>query len=120
MAGDVIPPEALAAMAGQAQEQQARTVVGPPPAGAPVEPEAVNRALWNALLSNAMKAAGANDSRAAKESAAAALDIAQAIVVLDPNLIAPQGVPPEVLAAAYAQKRDEDDEKRQKKEKDRG
>lgn len=109
MAGDGVPPEVAAELLGlmgaSAPGPQVR--VGPSPPGAEVTSEQVNRALWNALTANASKAAGAQDARAAKEYAAATLDLAQAIIALDPNLVAPQGITPEAMALTYGHPHDE-------------
>jgi hypothetical protein len=56
------------------------------------------RRCFDAVKINAQRAAaGEIDSRDADAFAAAALKLAQAAVILDPTLVAPQGVPPIAL-----------------------
>ena len=76
---------------------------GVAPRSVPTGHDDVDAALWNALLVLARKAAGTQDSREAKDYADAAKDFADAITQLDPSLISPQGVPPEVLARSIPQ-----------------
>ncbi len=99
MSADALPPEVAGALAPAA----APAVVGPPPAGEQVKAEQVNGALWRALLSMAMRVSGAKDSRESKECADATFALAQAITVLDRNVISPAGVTPDVWLAAQPQ-----------------
>lgn len=89
MAADVPPPQG--------------PMSPPPPAQAPVAPEQVNGALWNALLQAARKCGGAQDPRDAKEYADATFALSQAITMLDRGIISPAGVTPEVWAASQPQ-----------------
>lgn len=78
----------------------------PPPApAAPAAPgrAEVEAALLRAIEMAATKSMGATDARETQEYAAAALALSQAVVILDPALVAPQGVPPQVLAASTPQ-----------------
>lgn len=58
---------------------------GPPPMVAP-NPDDVTAALLNAALQVAQKAAGTDNGAEAKDFGQAALNFAQAVVVLDPSL----------------------------------
>lgn len=69
----------------------------------PPTPEQVADALWQALLTQAQAIAVSDDPRNAASGADACLKLAQAITVLDQTVIAPQGVPPEVLAKSVPQ-----------------
>lgn len=105
-----LPPELLAALGGQAADAgapadpgQAATMTQQPAAPAPmaaVDQQAVCDSLMRAIQTCSEKGPGANDAREAAEYAKSALAYAQAYVAIHPGLIAPQGVPPGVLAAA--------------------
>jgi hypothetical protein len=93
--------------AAPAPEQAAPPPVpgGTPPAPmlpAPSRME-VEAGLLRAINTCSVKAAGADDAREIQEYAASALNFSQALVILDPNVIAPQGVPPHILAASMPQ-----------------
>lgn len=70
------------------------------PAMMPTTPVEVADALWQALLVQAQNLAVADDARNASATADACMKLAQAITLLDQTVISPQGVPPDVLAAA--------------------
>lgn len=83
MADQQIPPEVLAQLA-----QNGGAAAPPPDPGEQMAHDA-SMALLNALKLNAGYAASAGDSAGeAKDFAAACLSLAQAVVVLDPNLTA--------------------------------
>jgi hypothetical protein len=58
---------------------------------------ATEQALFDAIKVNVSKCVGSDDPREAQEFAHAALELAQAAVILDPKLVAPQGVPADAL-----------------------
>lgn len=62
--------------------------------------EEVQASLLRAIHVAAITSAGVDDVREVREYGAAAQAFAQAYVTIDPNLVAPQGVRPEVLAKA--------------------
>lgn len=78
--------------APQPQEEQQETA-----AMVPVDREDVEEALLRAIQVAAEMAATADDARDMAECSRAALEFAQAVVILDPALVAPQGVPPDAL-----------------------
>lgn len=58
---------------------------------------AVKEALMNAIRLCAASAAAADAPADKREAGNAALSFAQALVIIDPQLVAPQGVPPNAL-----------------------
>jgi hypothetical protein len=72
--------------------------IQPPADGLPdqVAPE-LEAAVLDALKVNTQKCAGAADARDAADYARAVLALSQAAVILDPKLVAPQGVPADAL-----------------------
>jgi hypothetical protein len=74
---------------GQIQAQQAAMPDHPDPQ--------LEAALFDAIRVTASKCAGSDDPREVEEFARAALALAQAAVILDPKLVAPQGVPADAL-----------------------
>lgn len=76
----------------------------PKPAELQSSSEATNETLlawarW-ACYQNAVQAAQATIPREAQESADAVLKLSQAIVILDPSVVSPGGVPPDALSPA--------------------
>lgn len=69
----------------------------------PVALDMVLGQLVDAVGIMAAKAKGVGDVREVKEYGAAALNFAQAYAILHPDMVAPQGVRPEVLAKATPQ-----------------
>lgn len=57
----------------------------------------VEQTLYRAIKRSAEDAAAAQDPREVRELAQAALAFSQAAVILDPSLVAPQGVPADAL-----------------------
>lgn len=75
-----------------------------PPVEVPVEsapqrelPQAVEEALYKAIERAAQDSATAKDPREVSELGRGALAFAQALVILDPSVVSPQGVPPDAL-----------------------
>jgi hypothetical protein len=64
----------------------------------------VSMQLLDAISVLTQKASMAQDTREAAEASKAVLAFAQALVILDPTVISPQGVPPETLAKSAAQR----------------
>jgi hypothetical protein len=58
----------------------------------------VSIVLLQTILEFTQKASQATDSRMAAEWSKGVQELASSLVILDPAVIAPQGVPPEVLA----------------------
>lgn len=90
----------------QPQNPQQGPLPAVPPGMQPVPPEPlvpaperaeVLQALLRACRDCAVLASGAPDSREVSEAGRAALAFAQAAVILDPELVAPQGVPADAL-----------------------
>lgn len=73
-----------------------------PPMAAPGLDE-VLASLLHATDTAARSSSGAGDIREVREYGAAALSFAQAYAILHPNIVAPQGVAPQVLAASVPQ-----------------
>lgn len=57
-----------------------------------INPE-IEEALENAILRMAQKGAGSSDGRDAKDYAEAAVKFAQALILTNPELVAPAGIP---------------------------
>lgn len=63
-----------------------------------LDPEALELQMRWATYQAAVRMAAATDPREIQECASAILQTAQATVILDPALVAPQGVPPDALS----------------------
>lgn len=94
---DQIPPEMAEALAEQqAPPEAAAPPVPPEEVDGEIKPE-IEEALENAVLQMARKAAGATQAQDAKDYSESALKLAQALIITNPELVAPQGVAPDKL-----------------------